>query len=482
MDDTAQGCAGTGSDPDGSKSGSWTIGVSPGPRWGKVTVVVRIVVVGGGFAGAGVARRLERRLPGADIRLVGPEDYSLYLPLLPQVAAGVIPPRAAVISLARRLRRTTIVPGRVVGADLDARRVVVESITGEQEVLGYDRLVLAPGSVTKVMDIPGLREFGRGCKTLAEADFLRDHVLSQLELANASSDAAERKRRCRFVVVGGGYAGVETAANLQLMTTAAARRFRNLSPADIRWHVVQHADELMPGLGRRLGEDTQRMLESRGVQVDLGTSLTAADDSSVRLSDGSRLETRTLIWTAGVAPSPLMDRLGERTEKGRLVVGADLAVPGRPEVFALGDGAAVPDLVTGDGATCPPTAQHATRQAPVAADNVAASVRGGRLREYRHHDLGLVVDLGGRDAVAKPLGIDLAGIPAQVVTRGYHLWALGAPTAMARVATNWALHGVGGDNSVRLGFLTNSSGRLTEFEHTDDYLTVDQARAAADRP
>ncbi|GLZ54085.1 FAD-dependent oxidoreductase [Actinomycetospora sp. NBRC 106378] len=442
----------------------------------------RIVIVGGGFAGAAVARRLERLVPDADVRLVCPDDHSLYLPLLPQVAAGVIPPRAAVIGLSRSLRRTTLVPGRAVGADLDARRLIVEAITGERDVLAYDRLVLAPGSVTKVMDIPGLREFGRGCKTLAEADFLRDHVLSQLELANASSDPDERARRCRFVVVGGGYAGVETAANLQLMTTAAARRSRDLTADDVRWHVVQHADELMPGLGRRLGEDTKDVLESRGVQVDLSTSLTAADDDSVTLSDGRTLATNTLIWTAGVAPSPLMERLGADTTKGRLVVGADLAVPGRPEVFALGDAATVPDLVSGGDAVCPPTAQHATRQAPVAAANVAASLRGARGQDYRHHDLGLVVDLGGREAVAKPLGVALAGLPAQAVTRGYHLWALRSPGAVARVATNWALHGLGASHAVRMGFLTNASGRLAEFEQTDDYLTLDQARAAAAAP
>ncbi|MCD2191093.1 NAD(P)/FAD-dependent oxidoreductase [Actinomycetospora soli] len=442
----------------------------------------RIVIVGGGFAGAGVARRLERLVPDADVRLVCPDDHSLYLPLLPQVAAGVIPPRAAVVGLSRSLRRTTLVPGRVVGADLDARRLVVEAITGAREVVPYDRLVLAPGSVTKVMDIPGLRECGRGCKTLAEADFLRDHVLSQLELANASSDPDERARRCRFVVVGGGYAGVETAANLQLMTTAAARRSRNLTVSDVRWHVVQHADELMPGLGAALGADTKEILESRGVHVDLSTSLTAADDDSVTLSDGRTLATNTLIWTAGVAPSPLMERLGAETTKGRLVVGADLAVPGRPEVFALGDAAAVPDLVSGGDAVCPPTAQHATRQAPVAAANVAASLRGAPGRDYRHHDLGLVVDLGGREAVAKPLGVDLAGLPAQAVTRGYHLWALRSPGAVARVATNWALHGLGASHAVRMGFLTGASGRLAEFEQTDDYLTADQARAAAGVP
>lgn len=436
----------------------------------------RVVVVGGGFAGAGVARRLSRRLPGADIRLVSPEDYSLYLPLLPQVAAGVIPPAAATVPLTRRMRGITLVPGRAVGVDLDARRVVVASITGEHEVLGYDRLVLAPGSVTKVIDVPGLRRYGRGCKTLAEAEFLRDHVLAQLEVANASADPAERERRCRFVVVGGGYTGVEAAANLQLMTTALARRFGRLDPSSVRWHVVQHAQELMPGLGTRLGEDSAATLRSRGVQVDLGTSLVEIDDGSARLSDGRTLATSTVIWAAGVAPSPLMDRLGASTQHGRLVVGADLAVPGHPEVFALGDAAAVPDLAVGPDAVCPPTAQHAARQAPVVAANVVASLEGRPARTYRHSDLGLVVDLGGTDAVATPFGVGLAGLPAQAVTRGYHLWALGAPGTAARVAANWALHGVGMTHTVRLGFAAGSSGRLAEFEHTDDYLSPEQVR------
>lgn len=441
----------------------------------------RVVVVGGGFAGASVARRLEKLTPDADVRLVCPDDYMLYLPLLPQVAAGLLPAPAAVVSLSRRLRRTVLVPGRVTGVDLDARRVLVRSITGNDEVLAYDRLVLAPGSVTKVVDIPGLREYGRGCKTLAEAAFLRDHVLAQLEVANTSTDPDERDRRCRFVVVGGGYAGVETAANLQLMTTALVRRFPRLEPSLVQWHVVQHHDGLMPGLGERLGEDTRRVLEARGVHVDLGTSLTAADDESVTLSDGRRLATSTLIWTAGVAPSPLMSHLDAETDHGRLVVRADLSVPGRPEVFALGDAAAVPDLATGAGAVCPPTAQHATRQAPVAADNVAASLAGRSTRTYRHRDLGLVVDLGGTDAVAKPFGVPLTGGVAAAVTRGYHLWAMRAPAAVTRVATNWVLGAIEGGNTVRLGFLTGASGRLSEFEHTDDYLDPAHVRDAIAR-
>lgn len=438
----------------------------------------RIVVVGGGFAGAAVARRLEKLVPDAEVRLVAPDDYMLYLPLLPQVAAGLLPAPATAVPLSKWLRRTVLVPGRAVGVDLDARRVLVESITGNHEALPYDRLVLAPGSVTRVADIPGLREHGRGCKTLAEAAFLRDHVLAQLEIANTSTDTEERDRRCRFVVVGGGYAGVETAANLQLMTTELARRFPRLDPSLVTWHVVQHHDALMPGLGHRLSEDTRRVLVSRGVHVDLSTGLTGADEGSVTLSDGRRLATRTLIWAAGIAPSPLMAHLGAETDHGRLVVKADLSMPDRPEVLALGDAAAVPDLAAGGGAVCPPTAQHASRQAPVAAANVAAGLAGRPTRDYRHRDLGMVVDLGGSDAVAKPFGIDLSGIPGAAVTRAYHLWALHAPAAMTRVATNWALGALHGASAVRLGFLHGTSGRLAEFEHTDDYLDVEATRAA----
>jgi NADH:ubiquinone reductase (H+-translocating) len=281
--------------------------------------------------------------------------------------------------------------------------------------------------------------------------------------------------------VGGGYEGVETAANLQLMTTELARRFPRLDPALMQWHVVQHHDALMPGLGDRLSDDTRRVLVARGVHVDLSTGLTAADDESVTLSDGRRLATSTLIWAAGVAPSPLMSRLDAATDHGRLVVRADLSVPGRPEVLALGDAAAVPDLATGVDAVCPPTAQHATRQAPVAAANVAAGLAGRPTRDYRHRDLGLAVDLGGRDAVAKPFGVDLTGLPAAAVTRGYHLWALRAPAAVARVAANWALDAFSSGAAVRLGFFTGSSGRLAEFEHTDDYLDPVRVREAIAR-
>ena len=438
---------------------------------------MRVVIVGGGFGGAAVARRLERRAPDLGIQLVCPDDYMLYQPLLPQVAAGVLPPRAAAVPLTRRRGHTRLVPGRAVGVDLDARRVVVDGIAGDRRILGYDRLVLAPGSVTKLQDVPGLRQFGFGCKTLAEAEYLRDHILAQLELAAAGTDRDEVERRVRFVVVGGGYAGVETAAHLELMTRTVAGRLHGVAPARVEWHLVQHAGKLMPGLDPHLGRTAHRVLSERGVRVHLDTGIDEVDARGVRLSDGHHLPAATVIWTAGVTPSPLMQQLDAPTEHGRLVVDTELAVPGRPEVLALGDAAAVPDLAAGDDAVCPPTAQHATRQAPVAADNVLAGLGRGQRRSFRHHDLGLVADLGDREAVASPLDVDLTGLPAHLVARAYHLWSLGAPPAQVRVLSNWVLRGLRGDAPIRLGFASHLGGRLDDLEHSHGYLPPAQARS-----
>ncbi|MDQ8705648.1 NAD(P)/FAD-dependent oxidoreductase [Streptomyces sp. LHD-70] len=440
--------------------------------------VPRILIVGGGFAGMECAHKLERVLrPGeARIRMVTPLAHQLYLPLLPQVASGVLTTQSVAVPLRRMLRRTGIVPGGAVGVDTAAKAVVVRLITGETTVERYDHLVLTPGSVTRQFDIPGLDRYAVGVKTLAEAAWIRDHVISQLDLAAASSDPAERAARLQFVVVGGGYAGTETAACLQRLTSAAVQRYPGLDPAWIRWHLVDIAPKLMPELGDRLGEKALDILRRRGLHVSLGVSVAKATEDTVTLTDGRMLPCRTLIWTAGVAASPLVRTLDAETSRGRLVVGADLTVPGVDGVFALGDAAAVPDLAKGGDAICPPTAQHAMRQGWVAAGNVAAVLRGGRPVPYRHKDLGLVVDLGGWQAVSKPLGVQLAGLPAQLVARGYHLAALRTLTARFRTGANWALNAVAGDDFVRIGFQAGRPATLQDFEKTDMYLGRDEMR------
>ncbi|MFD9501910.1 NAD(P)/FAD-dependent oxidoreductase [Streptomyces sp. NPDC060035] len=440
----------------------------------------RILVVGAGFAGIECVRRLERSLaPGeADIALVTPFSYQLYLPLLPQVASGVLTPQSVAVSLRRSRRyRTRIVPGGAIGVDTKAKVCVVRKITDEIVNEPYDYIVLAAGSVTRTFDIPGLVENARGMKTLAEAAYIRDHVISQLDLADASHDEAERESRLQFVVVGGGYAGTETAACLQRLTANAVRHYPRLDPKLIKWHLIDIAPKLMPELGDKLGTTALEILRKRGIEVSLGVSVAEAGPDKVTFTDGRVLPCRTLIWTAGVAASPLVATLDAETVRGRLAVTPEMQVRGADGVFALGDSAAVPDLAKGDGSICPPTAQHAMRQGRVLADNLIASLRGRPLQPYVHKDLGLVVDLGGRDAVSKPLGIELTGMPAQLVARGYHWSGLRTNVAKTRVLTNWILNAIAGDDFVRTGFQARKPATLSDFEYTDAYLTPEQLRA-----
>lgn len=435
--------------------------------------------MGAGFAGVGCVRRLERQLaPGeAEIALVAPFSYQLYLPLLPQVASGVLTPQSVAVSLRRSQKhRTRIIPGGAIGVDTKAKVCVIRKITGEIVNERYDRIVLSPGSITRTFDIPGLVDNARGMKTLAEAAYIRDHVIAQLDLADASHDEAERASRLQFVVVGGGYAGTETAACLQRLTTNAVKHYPHIDPKLVKWHLIDIAPKLMPELGDKLGNSALKILRERGIEVSLGVSIAEAGADKVTFTDGRVLPCRTLIWTAGVAASPLIGTLGAETVRGRLAVTPEMNVPGLDGVYALGDAAAVPDLAKGDGAVCPPTAQHSMRQGRRLADNIVASLRHQPLQPYVHKDLGLVVDLGGRDAVSKPLGIELRGLSAQAVARGYHWSALRTNVAKTRVMTNWLINAIAGDDFVRTGFQSQKPATLRDFEYTDAYLTPEQVR------
>lgn len=388
----------------------------------------------------------------------------------------MLTPQSVAPPLRRLVRRTSIVPGMVIGIDPHDRMCIVRLISGETVNQPYDRLILTPGSVTRSFDIPGLNEQARGMKTLAEAAYVRDHVIAQLDLAAASTNEQERRERLQFVVVGGGYAGTETVACLQRLTNSAAKRYPRLDPDLIKWHLLDIAPKLMPELGEKLGRRAQQILRERGTDVSLGVSVAKAEERRITLTDNRVLPSRTLIWTAGVAASPLIGTLDAETIKGRLAVNADFTVPGHPGVYALGDAAAVPDLTKVGGAVCPPTAQHAGRQGKHMARNLIASLRGEPMTPYRHKDLGLVVDLGGTDAVARPLGYEFSGFPAQVIARGYHLMALPTFTAKARTVANWNLNALTGDDFLRTGFLSRRPATLQDMEATDAYLTQERAR------
>ncbi|MFI6804851.1 FAD-dependent oxidoreductase [Streptomyces luteogriseus] len=416
----------------------------------------RILIVGAGFAGYRTVRTLSRLTRGrAHITLLNPTDYFLYLPLLPQVAAGILEPRRVTVSLSDSLPDVRLVLGEADRIDLDDRTLHYTGPEGEGGTLAYDRLVLAAGSVNKLLPIPGVAEHAHGFRGLPEALYLRDHVTRQVELAASADDARTCAARCTFVVVGAGYTGTEVAAHGQMFTDAQVRKHplrRGMRP---RWMLLDVAPRVLPEMDEKLSATADRVLRQRGVDVRMGTSVKEATHDGVLLTDGEFVESRTLVWCVGVRPDPLVESLGLPMEKGRLLVDPHLRVPGRPELFACGDVAAVPDLEN-PGSYTPMTAQHAWRHGKVAAENVAASLGlGGARTPYRHRDLGFVVDLGGAKAAANPLGVTLSGVPAGAVTRGYHLAAM--PGNRVRVAADWLLDAVLPRQAVQLGLVRSWS-------------------------
>jgi NADH dehydrogenase len=402
--------------------------------------MTRVVVVGAGFAGFHAARSLHRRLRGAaEVVLVNPADYFLYVPLLPEVAAGIIDPRRIAVPLPAALPEVRLAVGTVHKIDHPGRAVTYRDPDGRDQRLDYDHLLVTCGSVNKLLPIPGVSEHAHGFRNLAEAVYLRDHLVRQVEFADNTDDEAERAARLTFVVVGAGYTGTEVAAQGVLATRDALRMHPRLRGRTARWLLLDTAERVLPGLRERLSATAASTLAGRGVEIRTRTSVQEATAEGVQLSDGSMVPTRSLIWCVGVRPDPLVETLGLPTDRGRLVVDDNLAVPGQPGLWACGDAAAVPDL-TEPGQITAMTAQHAQRQGVTAGRNIAAALGHGTPRRYKHRDLGFVVDLGGFDAAADPLGVPLGGFPAKVVTRAYHLSAM--PGNRVRTAVEWTEHAV----------------------------------------
>jgi NADH dehydrogenase len=395
-----------------------------------------VVIVGSGFTGFECARcvgRLLRRKNASDVRvtIISPTDYMLYTPLLPDVAGGVVDARFVAIPLAGTLKGVRAIRARVESVDLAGRTLNFTDVERRSHSMDWDRLVLTPGSVTRLFDVPGLATYARGLKSTAEALYLRDHVLEQFELACIDDDEERAQARRTIVVVGASYSGTELVAQLRALADAAAKQM-SFDAAQVKFLLLDLAEQVMPEVGKKLGDSAMRVLRNRGIEVRLATTLSEVRADHVVLSDGSRVNTHTVAWVTGVTAAPLIETLGLPTERGRLKVGADLQVPGQPDVFAAGDAAAVPDL-TQPGKVTPPTAQHAIRQGKVLARNVAASLGYAKKKDYRHRNMGMVVDLGPRYAVANPLGVNLSGYPAKFVTRAYHLYAI------PRFVNRWAV-------------------------------------------
>ncbi|GAA2667255.1 MULTISPECIES: NAD(P)/FAD-dependent oxidoreductase [Actinosynnema] len=427
----------------------------------------KVLVVGTGFAGFHALKSLEKALPrdAAELIAVNPTDYTLYVPLLPEVAGGSLDPRRVAVPLRTSLKRTRLVLGTATGIDPGARTCSVVDVEGRGRVLEWDRLIVTAGSVTRMLSVPGVGEHALGFKSVPEALYLRDHVLRQVELAEQADDPEERAARATFVVVGAGYTGTELVAQGQRMTAEALRARRGapgaLRPDECRWLLLDMADRVLPGLDARMSGPARKVLESRGVDVRMRTSVAEVTDTCARLTDGSEIPTRTVVWCVGVRPDPLVEASGLPAERGRVVVDTSLAVRGLDGVYAAGDVAAVPDHYN-PGEPTPMTAQHAQRQGALAGRNAAASLGHGKVGRYKHRDLGFVVDLAGMDAVADPLHVPLRGVPAKLVARGYHLLAM--PGNRVRVAAEWIADLLSGRQVVQFGLVPREGVRLSDAD------------------
>ncbi len=433
----------------------------------------RILVVGGGYVGMYTALRLQHRMKQeiardeVEITVVTPDPYMTYQPFLPEAAAGAISPRHVVVPLRRVLGRCRVIAGEVTRID-HARRTATLTTPATQEkggteTLTYDELVLAPGSVSRTLPIPGLLDYGIGFKTVEEAIGLRNHVIEQMDIASSTRDPAIRDAALTFVFVGGGYAGVEALGELEDMARYAARYYHNLKPEDMKWILVEASDRILPEVGEEMGRYTVTQLRRRNIQVLLGTRLESCADRVARLSDGQRFTTRTVVWTAGVKPHPLLAATDlPRDDRGRLRCTAELSVEGVAHAWSAGDAAAVPDVTAAaPGALTAPNAQHAVRQAKVLADNIAHALRGEPLERYAHKYVGSVASLGLHKGVAQVYGRRLKGYPAWFMHRAYHLSRVPTFNRKARVLAEWTLAGLFKREIVSLGSLEHPRA---EFE------------------
>jgi NADH dehydrogenase len=408
----------------------------------------RILVVGAGHVGLFVALRLSKKLSlrAAEVTVVDPQPHMTYQPFLPEAAAGNISPRHTVVPLRRELKRCHVLSGTVTRIEHARKVAVVQPIIGPAREVPYDHIVVAPGSVSRSLPIPGLREQAVGFKTIGEAIYLRNRVLDQLDVAVTTADPATRRRALTFVFVGGGYAGIEALAEMEDMVRDALRYYPEIPKDDVHWVLVEAANRILPEVGPEMGAYTVVQLTQRGIDIRLGTRLESCVDGVVKLSDGDAFEADTIVWTAGVKPHPMLrDTDLPLTERGAVNCKPTLQVV-NPDgtvvegAWSAGDCAAVPDLTAEQpGTLCSPSAQHAVRQAKRLADNVAAVVRGNAPVDYRHKHVGSVAGLGLHKGVAYVYGFKVRGLIAWFMHRSYHMSRVPTLNRKIRIVMDWTL-------------------------------------------
>ncbi len=414
-----------------------------------------VIIAGGGFGGFYTARTLARVLPpqSTRVRLVTEDNFMLYTPLLPGAAAGTLEPRHVVVPLREELDPSIHLRlGKITGASPERNVLHVRSLDGTQEELAYDQLVVAVGSVSRTLPIPGLAEHGMALKSLPEAIAVRNHVIRTLEIAETLEDGDARREYLTYVFVGAGYAGLEGLAELQDFAADVIDLYPRCGVTGMRWILVEANDRVMPEISAKLADFAVRELRFRGIEIRTSTTLDAVTATTATLSDGEVVPTRTLVWTAGVKPNPVIAELGlPLSDRGRIVTDSRLRVAGFDNVWAIGDGAAVPDPAR-PGQPCPPTAQHAIRQGRVAGRNVANAIGGGgRPRRFTYKTKGVFVDMGRRKAVATTGPITWSGMPAWMLARSYHLVMMPGAGRRARLLVDWNIGLLFGRDTAELG-------------------------------
>ncbi|WP_427917305.1 NAD(P)/FAD-dependent oxidoreductase [Streptomyces sp. cg40] len=434
-----------------------------------------IVIVGGGYAGFYTAWGLEKKLRRgeAKVTVVDPRPYMTYQPFLPEVAAGSVEARHAVVSLRRHLHRTRLIAGTVTAIRSADRTVTVRPVRGNSYALRYDTLVVTAGAVTRTFPIPGLAQQAIGLKHVEEAVAVRDRLMTGFDQAASLPPGPERRKLLTVTFVGGGFSGVEGFGELLSLATAMLRSYPELTAQDLSFHLVEARGRILPEVSDKPGAWVVRHLEGRGAHVHLNTRLLSAEDGHVVLSDGQEYDSTLIVWTAGNASNPVVHNHTDLPldERGLLQVSADLRVGTDsgplPDVWAAGDDAAVPDLASPlPGARTVPNAQHAVRQGRLLARNLVADLRGKPLRTYRHSSLGVVATLGLGRGIFQYRRIVVTGFWAWLMHRGYHMLAVPSWERKIRVLAVWLTAAVTGRDLVSLASVQHPRDAFVTGGHT----------------
>jgi len=434
--------------------------------------VPRILIVGGGYAGFYTAWKLEKwlRAGEAEVTVVDPLPYMTYQPFLPEVAAGSIEPRHSVVALRRHLKKTTVVTAKVTHINHAEKTATITPPVGAPYEFAYDIIVVTAGAVSRTFPIPGVADQAIGLKTIEEAVAIRDRVLTNFDKASQLPAGPERDRLLTFVVVGGGFAGIEVFAELRSFATALLKSYPQISFDDTHFHLIEAMSRIMPEVSLPTSHWVIKNLAERGAEIHLDTQLSSAVDGKVELSSGESFETDLIVWTAGVMANPAIVRHTDLPieERGRLQVRSDLRVGTEDDIvedaWGAGDVSAVPDLSGGGvGGFCVPNAQHAVRQGKLLAKNIVADLRGEAPKEYVHKNLGAVAGLGVGHGVFQSGSLAIKGLPAWFAHRGYHGLAMPSWERKIRVVVGWINNFFLGRDIVSLNAVQDPRAVFEEF-------------------